>query len=178
MDKQAANDMNKGAGLEQELEEHRLFELARKLQEDQRDRNRAEFGEDGEHSRLRHEGFRQGMYVRIILKNVPVEFTRNFRSSLPVIIGGLLPQECTMGLIRARIKRHRWHAKILKSNDPLVFSVGWRRYQSLPVFTIEDQNQRERFLKYTPEHMHCTCTFYGPVVPPNCGVLAFQKAAR
>lgn len=53
--------------------------------------------------------------------------------------------------------------------------MGWRRFQSLPVFTTEDPNERERFLKYTPEHMHCTCSFYGPLVPPNSGILAFQS---
>ena len=39
----------------------------------------------------------------------------------------------------------RWHAKILKSRDPLVFSVGWRRFQSMPVFATEDANGRLRY---------------------------------
>jgi ribosome biogenesis protein BMS1 len=26
--------------------------------------------------------------------------------------------------------------------------------------------------------MHCHCTFYGPIVPPNTGLLAFQKTSR
>merc|ERR1712226_1082572 len=72
-------------------------------------------------------------------------------------------------------KKHRRHKKILKCNDPLIFSVGWRRFQSIPVFSTEDQNRRHRYLKYTPEHMHCHATFYGHQVPPNTGILAIQR---
>eukprot|EP00585_Thalassiosira_rotula_P006366 CAMPEP_0196150160 /NCGR_PEP_ID=MMETSP0910-20130528/31242_1 /TAXON_ID=49265 /ORGANISM="Thalassiosira rotula, Strain GSO102" /LENGTH=371 /DNA_ID=CAMNT_0041413227 /DNA_START=13 /DNA_END=1128 /DNA_ORIENTATION=+ len=94
---------------------------------------------------------------------------------MPLVIGGLTPQETERGLIRCRFKKHRWHRKILKCNDPLVFSIGWRRFQSIPVFSTEDQNGRYRYLKYTPEHMHCQATFYGPQVPPNTGILAIQR---
>ena len=129
--------------------------------------------------RLQLEGMRQGLYVRMVLKNVPVEFLDNFNPYRPVVVGGLLPDETAMGYVRARVKRHRWHRRILKSNDPLIFSIGWRRYQSIPVYSMEqDSNERPRFLKYTPEHMHCFCTFYGPLVPPNTGVLALQKTDR
>jgi len=80
-----------------------------------------------------------------------------------------------MGLVRCRFKKHRWHKKILKCMDPLVFSIGWRRFQSIPYYSTEDQNGRYRYLKYTPEHMHCNLTFYGPQVPPNTGILAIQN---
>jgi ribosome biogenesis protein BMS1 len=55
--------------------------------------------------------------------------------------------------------------------------MGWRRYQTMPVYSNEDVNERERHLKYTPEHMHCSATFYGPLVPPNTSLLAYQKAS-
>ena len=95
-----------------------------------------------------------------------------------MVLGGLLPHEMAMGYIRARVKRHRWHRRVMKSNDPLIFSIGWRRFQSLPVYAIEDINDRQRYLKYTPEHMHCICTFFGPLVPPNTGILAFQTTSQ
>ena len=98
------------------------------------------------------------------------EFVQNFSLSHPLVLGGLLPSEQNLGFVHIRFQRHRWSPKILKSNDPLVFSVGWRRFQSLPIYSIED-NGRLRFLKYTPEHLHCICTFYGPVTPPNTSVL-------
>lgn len=52
----------------------------------------------------------------------------------------------------------RWHKKILKNNDPLIFSVGWRRFQSMPLLSLKSVvagEERNRMIKYTPEHMHC-----------------------
>lgn len=114
-------------------------------------RNKEEFGEEGEAARIRHEGFRQGLYVRIRVDGVPCEFIEGFNPEMPLVLGGLTPQETNRGFIRCRFKKHRWHKRILKCNDPLIFSVGWRRFQSIPVFSTEDQNGRHRYLKYTPE---------------------------
>ena len=111
-------------------EDDKLLETAKALQAAQRQRNKDEFGEEGAATRLLLEGYRQGIYTRMVIKNIPAEFIHNFSPRLPIILGGLLAHEGTnMCVMRARVKRHRWHRKILKSNDPLIFSVGWRRYQ-------------------------------------------------
>jgi ribosome biogenesis protein BMS1 len=158
-----------------EIVENEYLETLKREKEARLARNRAEFGDEGDRSRIRYEGFRQGMYCRIKIDGIPASFVTNFDPNMPLILGGLTPQETNLGLVRCRIKKHRWHKKILKCNDPLVFSIGWRRFQSIPVFSTEDPNGRQRYLKYTPEHMHCTATFYGPQVPPNTGFLAIQR---
>lgn len=160
---------------ESDPEMKQLIQEAKHLREEHALRTAEEFGEEGEAMRLQLEGFRNGLYARIEISGVPSEFITFHNPENPIIVGGLPNGEQNLGLVRMRFKKHRWHSKILKTNDPLVFSIGWRRFQSLPIYSIEDQNERHRYLKYTPEHMHCCATIYGPVTPPNTGVIAFQR---
>ena len=137
--------------------------------------NRAEFDSLDPNSRVRVEGYKAGTYARMVLEKVPYEFAATFNPRFPVIIGGLAPTEDRFGFVQVRIKRHRWHKKILKTNDPLIFSLGWRRFQTLPIYSISDSRTRNRMLKYTPEHMHCFGTFYGPLIAPNTGFCCVQS---
>ncbi|KAF9580192.1 Glycoside hydrolase 2 (Mannanase, beta-galactosidase) [Lunasporangiospora selenospora] len=138
--------------------------------------NQAEFEDDDPMTRAMVEGFRPGTYVRVLLKDMPCEFIRHFEPEFPVIMGGLLPAEENYGFIQVRIKKHRWHRKILKTNDPLIFSLGWRRLQTMPIYSLND-GTRNRMLKYTPEHMHCLATIYGPIHPPNTGFCCVQSVS-
>lgn len=140
--------------------------------------NRTEFDSLDEASRIRVEGYKAGTYARIVIQQVPYEFVRSFNPRFPIIIGGLAPTEDRFGYVQVRIKRHRWHKKILKTNDPLIFSLGWRRFQTLPLYSISDSRTRNRMLKYTPEHMHCFGTFYGPLIAPNTGFCCFQSMSN
>uniref|UniRef100_A0A6N2LGF7 Ribosome biogenesis protein BMS1/TSR1 C-terminal domain-containing protein n=1 Tax=Salix viminalis TaxID=40686 RepID=A0A6N2LGF7_SALVM len=155
-------------------------------------RNIAELNDLDEETRLEIEGFQTGTYLRLELHDVPFEMVEHFDPCDPILVGGIglaidahvfhtmeidlwvwsQPQQ------RARLKRHRWHRKVLKTKDPVIFSIGWRRYQTTPVYAIEDRNGRHRMLKYTPEHMHCLATFWGPLAPPNTGVIAVQNLAN
>ena len=137
--------------------------------------NRTEFDSLDANSRVRVEGYKAGTYARIVLEQVPYEFAATFNPRFPVIVGGLAPTEDRFGFVQVRIKRHRWHKKILKTNDPLIFSLGWRRFQTVPVYSISDSRTRNRMLKYTPEHMHCFGTFYGPLIAPNTGFCCVQS---
>ena len=145
------------------------------LQDAQQELNATEFDDMDDADRVRLEGHRAGTYVRVIINTMDSEFVKNFRLERPIVIGGINANEGTLGLLRMRFKAHRWFRRRLKCNDPLVFSIGWRRFQSLPLLSGDDRGGRHRMLKYTPEHEHCFATIYGPMVNPNSGVLAFQN---
>jgi ribosome biogenesis protein BMS1 len=166
------------SGQDEEFGEDDWYDAQKAQIQKQLDINRAEFEQLDEASRVRVEGHKAGVYARIVLENVPYEFSTNFNPRFPIIVGGLTPTEERFGFVQVRIKRHRWHKKILKTNDPLIFSLGWRRFQTLPIYSISDSRTRNRMLKYTPEHMHCFGTFYGPLVAPNTGFCCIQSLSN
>ncbi|CAG5002633.1 unnamed protein product [Parnassius apollo] len=124
--------------------------------------------------RVEVEGFRPGLYVRMLFKNMPSEFVTNFDSSYPILIGALNMAEQNIGFVSCKVKKHRWYKKILKTNDPLIISLGWRRFQTLPIYSKIEDDLKCRYLKYTPEHVTCNMHFYGPITPQNTGFLALQ----
>jgi ribosome biogenesis protein BMS1 len=173
-----ANAKQEGGKGEDEFGEDDWYDAQKAKFQKQLDINRAEFDQLDETSRVRVEGHKAGTYARIVLEKVPYEFSVNFSPRYPILIGGLAPTEERFGFVHIRIKRHRWHKKILKTNDPLIFSLGWRRFQTLPIYSISDSRTRNRMLKYTPEHMHCFGTFYGPLVAPNTGFCCVQSLSN
>lgn len=171
-------DARKEAGEEEGFGEDDWYDAQKAMIQKQLDINRAEFDQLDELSRTRVEGHKAGTYARIVLEKVPYEFSAHFNPRFPILVGGLTPTEERFGYVQIRIKRHRWHKKILKTNDPLIFSLGWRRFQTLPIYSISDSRTRNRMLKYTPEHMHCFGTFYGPLVAPNTGFVCIQSLSN
>ncbi|KAK2064992.1 AARP2CN domain-containing protein [Colletotrichum caudatum] len=162
-------------GGDQEFGEDDWYEAQKAVIQKQLDINKAEFETLDDGQRTAVEGYRAGKYAKIVLEGVPSEFVTKFNPRNPIILGGLSPTEDRFGFVQVRIKKHRWHKKILKTNDPLIFSLGWRRFQTLPIYSISDSRTRNRMLKYTPEHMHCFGTIYGPLIAPNTGFVCFQS---
>ncbi|CAN8075605.1 unnamed protein product [Agarophyton chilense] len=138
-----------------------------------------EFGELDTESRIALEGITPGQYVRMELQDVPVEFVKFFDPNCPMVLGGLKSSDDEgKTYLRARIRRHRFKRGVLKSTDPIVMSIGWRRFQTIPVYDVEDQGGRRRYLKYTPEYLHCSATFWAPSVAPGAGVIMCQTLGR
>ncbi|KAL2260227.1 hypothetical protein VTK26DRAFT_5853 [Humicola hyalothermophila] len=162
-------------GGDEEFGEDEWYDAQKAMLQKQLDINKAEYEELDENQRIAVEGYRAGKYAKMVIDGVPAEFVNKFQPRLPIIVGGLSATEDRFGFVQVRIKRHRWHKKILKTGDPLIFSLGWRRFQTLPIYSISDSRTRNRMLKYTPEHMHCFGTFYGPLIAPNTGFCCFQS---
>lgn len=140
--------------------------------------NKKEFEDLDDDLRIHFEGYRAGLYLRLEIEEMPCEFVKNFDPAYPVIIGSLSKGEDKMGYLQVRIKKHRWYPRILKSRDPLVLSVGWRRFQTIPLYYIVDHNLRNRHLKYTPKHLHCMAAFWGPITQQKSGVLGVQTVSE
>ncbi|RQM05143.1 hypothetical protein DH86_00003154, partial [Scytalidium sp. 3C] len=170
-----ANARREAGGDEEEFGEDDWYDAQKAQIQKQLDINKAEFENLDEHQRVNVEGYRAGQYAKIVIEGVASEFVTKFNPRMPIIVGGLSATEDRFGFVQVRIKRHRWHKKILKTNDPLIFSLGWRRFQTLPIYSISDSRVRNRMLKYTPEHMHCFGTFYGPLIAPNTGFSCYQS---
>ena len=168
-----ANARREG-GEDEEFGEDDWYDAQKAQIQKQLNINKAEFEILDDSQRVNVEGYKAGIYAKIIIEGVASEFVTKFNPRMPIIVGGLSATEDRYGFVQVRIKRHRWHKKILKTNDPLIFSLGWRRFQTMPIYSTSDNRTRNRMLKYTPEHMHCFGTFYGPLIAPNTGFSCYQ----
>lgn len=54
----------------------------------------------------------------------------------------------------------------MKTKDPLTVSMGWRKFQSIPVYAMQGEageEERMRMAKYTPKFGYCYAVFYAPI---------------
>ena len=121
--------------------------------------------------------FKLGTYIRIDLKKVKRKYANHFDPNHPIILSTLSHQESEsqMSFIKIRFSKHLWFPKILKTNDPIILSIGWRKFQTTMVYCVEDKNHRLRLIKYTPKFTNCIAICYGPQVPINVAVVAMQN---
>lgn len=174
MQQKSKFDMEYDTGLTDVPQEKTFYEQQKEKLQEQSIMNREVFGDMDDQTRVQIEGYRAGLYVRIEVDNVPNQLVDYFDPNYPIIVGGLNPGELTKGYVKIRTKKHRWYKKILKTRDPIIVSMGWHRFQTVPLYHMMDDNMRNRSLKYTPWHLHCLATFWGPLVPQGTGIIAFQ----
>ena len=68
---------------------------------------------------------------------------------------------------------------MLKNKDPVTFSIGWRKFQSIPVYTMQDDSvkgeSKMRMIKYTPKFGFCYAVFYAPTYAVGTTFLGIQN---
>ncbi|KAI3911257.1 hypothetical protein MKW92_029630 [Papaver armeniacum] len=116
---------------------------------------------------MESESFRTGTYLRLEVHDVPFGLVANRHSCHPILVGGISFEEKDIGFMQARLKRHKWHMKLLESAEPVTVSAGWRRYRTKPIYASEIDDPRHKFLEFIPEHEHCLAMFWGPLVLPH-----------
>ena len=121
--------------------------------------------------------FKLGTYIRIDIKKIKRKNANHFDPNRPIVLSTLSFQETEnqLGFIKIRFSKHLWFPKILKTNDPVILSIGWRKFQTTMAYCVEDKNHRLRLIKYTPKFTNCIAICYGPQVPINVAVVALQN---
>ena len=87
---------------------------------------------DEEHKKAQFLGekfghYKIGTYVRIEL-SLDKSISRKLEPDYPIVLCSLKHQELSYAFMRVKIKKHRWYPHILKSRDPVTFSIGWRKF--------------------------------------------------
>jgi ribosome biogenesis protein BMS1 len=119
--------------------------------------------------------FEKGSYVRLDIKRIKRKYVDHFKIEYPIVLCTTNIQENSMGFIKIKFSKHIWHPKIMKTNDPIILSIGWRKFQTTPIYCVEDDNQRLRMIKYTPKFTSCIAVAYGPFLPINVAVVGIQN---
>ncbi|KAI3914209.1 hypothetical protein MKW92_013016, partial [Papaver armeniacum] len=139
--------------------------------------NTDEVSDFDELSNMEIECFRAGTYVRFKFHDVPFEMVKNHDPCQLILVGGISLEEAKVGYMQVKLEPHSWHMKLLKSKDPIIVSVCWRRYQTRAIYTLEDCHGRNRVLDYTLEDMPCLATFWGPLAPAGTELAVVQSLA-
>lgn len=105
--------------------------------------------------------FIPGTYVRIRVSHGIDELRSEFRDRGYLIVGTVAEGEKTH--VRGRIKVHKWAERTIRSLVPVTISLGWYRFQCVPVLSVND-GRRNRYLKRNLDG-YCNITFFGP---PEC----------
>ncbi|KAI3832318.1 hypothetical protein MKW92_029959 [Papaver armeniacum] len=134
-----------------------------------------ELNDPDEVKRLEIEGFRAGTYLKLEVRDVPFASTENIDPYRLILVGGISLEEENVGCMQARLKQHRWHLKLLKTREPIIVSVGWRRYQTRLVYAQEDNGLH--LIDHIPKYADCLAMFWGPLAPQDSGVVAVKNLA-
>lgn len=84
-----------------------------------------------------------------------------------IIVGSYLPTEQAIITLQGQITKNKWQKFDLKSNSPFYVSMGWFRFQTIPIFT-----RGEKMIKYCKTNSELL--FTAPNVPNGTSFLFYS----
>eukprot|EP00834_Sanchytrium_tribonematis_P001962 NODE_53_length_30760_cov_1.203712.p3 type:complete len:922 gc:universal NODE_53_length_30760_cov_1.203712:15846-18611(+) len=154
-------------------EEGTFFEKEKQKLQEQFDQDMSQVEKLNPEDIQNTKGILPGTYIKIIVSLSP-EFVDYWDANRVCIVGGVHSNESQLGFVECQIKKHKWYPQVLKSNDPVIVSMGWRRMEVMPNYFMHTPNGNN-YLKYTPEWDSCNMGIYAYNIAPNTGVIGFTK---
>ncbi|KAG1459953.1 hypothetical protein G6F46_006023 [Rhizopus delemar] len=107
-----------------------------------------------------------GQRITIWISNVPVQAFQAYDRTRPYVVFGLLQYEHKMSLLNIQLQRDNAYEEPVKSKDPMVMHMGFRRYNVKPVYsqnTNKGSNNVHKFERFIQLGRSYVATVYGPI---------------
>ncbi|KAF7731982.1 hypothetical protein EC973_007087 [Apophysomyces ossiformis] len=108
-----------------------------------------------------------GTRITLWIKDVPKGAYEMYDKTRPYIVFGLLQYEHKMSLLNLQITRDNAYEEPVRSKDPMVLHMGFRRYTVRPIYsqnTNKGTNHVHKFERFLQLGRPSVATVYGPVV--------------
>ncbi|KAJ3327278.1 hypothetical protein HDU93_002062, partial [Gonapodya sp. JEL0774] len=127
----------------------------------------------------------KGKRVTVVLEGVPKDWIASRNPRDPTFLVSLLPHEHKVSVSHAHLIHYSTHSSSdpIKSKDPLVVQVGFRRFRCNPVYSnlgvgSNGVSLHRRFFYHGAENQvgkeEAVATWFGPVCWDRAGVLAWR----
>ncbi|ORY52109.1 DUF663-domain-containing protein [Rhizoclosmatium globosum] len=127
------------------------------------------------------EGVDVGRKVIVWIEGVPKKVLETISPSKPFVVFTLLPHEnkITLSTLSVhRVDEPGVNSPVIKSKEPLILFVGFRRYVIQPIYSADSRsgsNNVHRFERYFHHGRNVIASFYGPIGFESEPVLLFKE---
>ena len=120
---------------------------------------------------------KSGIYVEIVLKNVPKEATlMKITNQQPLVVFNMLAHENKVSVVHYTIQRTANYDGIIKSKDSLVFMSGFRTFRANPIFSECNLNcDKHKFERFLHPDRFSVATVYSQITYLPSPVLVFKE---
>ena len=118
---------------------------------------------------------KQNSYVKLRIKNFPVQALSSYKSTLPLVVSSVLPQERKLSVLHYKLERWGDVESPVSSKQPLFFNCGFRRFQAKPIYSEDAINSDKfKYLKEFKDQGNVIASVYQTVMFPPANVLVYN----